>query len=237
MSKNKQKEKEQTKKRKKWPWILLCVVLILAIVITVLVKWQWNNITALYYASKYTQEELTAMQEENEAKMQELCVQVSQIDPSLLPEEAQALLQTGELSEETAIAVLTGQITWEEAISGLEKPAEVPTGQIVSRVDEIVAKMYVLQSGYVGKLDSLVGVAWSEYKQGGISKQDLINKYLSIGYGLEAECDAQMESLLSELHSELVRTGGDTNLISEIRHVYQSQKSIKKAEMIAKYQK
>ena len=243
----KAKQANNHKKRKKWPWILLSVVLILAIGITILVKWQWNNIMAIYYASKYTPEQLQAMQKENEAVMQQICDRVSSVDFSRLPEEAQKMLQTGELTEEDAVSILTGKLQWadvtgdelrqdavEEGLVESQNPSSV---QQISRVDEIIAKMYVLRSGYVGKLDALVSQAWGEYKKGGLSKTDLINKYLGIGYGLEGECDAQMEGLLSELQGELSRTGGDATLISDIRHTYLSQKSMKKAEMIAKYQK
>ena len=239
------KTMKNKKKRKKWPWILLSIFLVLVIGITLLVKWQWNNVLALYYASVYTPEQLQQMQKDNEAVMQEICDRVSNVDFSRLPEEAQKMLQTGELTEENAIAILTGKLTWEEFIESdalAEEDAEGTefggtTSDSASRVDEIIAQMYVLRSGYMGKLDSLVSQAWSEYKKGGISKQDLINKYMGIGYGLEGECDGQMEALLTELQTELSETGGDTNLINDIRHTYLSQKSIKKAEIIAKYQK
>ena len=241
----KQKEQKKQKKRKKWPWILLSIFLVLVIGITILVKWQWNNIVALYYASVYTPEQLQQMQIENEPVMQEICDRVSDVDFSRLPQEAQKMLQTGELSEEDAVAILTGQLVWEDFLEGgtlTDGGTEVTesggdSSNSPSRVDEIIAKMYVLRSGYMGKLDSLVSQAWSEYKKGGISKQDLINKYLNIGYGLEGECDGQMEALLTALQSELSRTGGDANLINDIRNTYLSQKSIKKAEIIAKYQK
>lgn len=244
ISEKENKTKKQ-KKRKKWPWILLSIFLVLVIGVTILVKWQWNNIVALYYASVYTPEQLQQMQIENEAVMQEICDRVSNVDFSRLPEEAQKMLQAGELSEEDAIAILTGQLVWEEFLEGgtlADGGTEVTesggdSSNSPSRVDEIIAKMYVLRSGYMGKLDSLVSQAWSEYKKGGISKQDLINKYLNIGYGLEGECDGQMEALLTALQSELSRTGGDATLINDIRNTYLSQKSIKKAEIIAKYQK
>ncbi len=227
----------KSKKRRKWPWILLAIVLILAVAITVLVKWQWNNIMAIHFATSYSAEDLEKMREENDRLIRELCEEISQVDLSLLPEEAQKLLQSGELSEEKAVAVLTGQITWEEAKEDISAPVEAPHENQVSRVDDIIAQIYVLRSGYVGKLDGLVTQAYREYKKGGITKQDLINRYVSVGYGLEAECDGKMEALLSDLTNELSRTGGDLSLVDTVRQTYYSEKSIKKAEMIAKYQK
>ncbi len=225
------------KKKRKWPWILLAIVLILAVAITVLVKWQWNNIMAIHYATSYSAEDLEKMREENDRLIQQLCEEISQVDLSRLPEEAQELLQSGELSEEKAVAVLTGQVSWEEAKEDISAPVEPTQNNQVSKVDDIIAQIYVLRSGYVGKLDGLVTQAYKEYKKGGITKQDLINRYVSIGYGLEAECDGKMESLLSDLTNELSRTGGDLALVDSVRQTYYSEKSIKKAEMIAKYQK
>ncbi len=230
-------QETKPRKRRKWPWILLIVFVILAIGITLLVKWQWNNIMALHYATSYSAEELEKMQAEHDRLIEEVCNQISAVDLSRLPEEAQKLLQSGELSEAAAVAVLTGQVTWEEVREDLSAPVESVADSTVSRVDDIIAQIYVLRSSYVGKLDGLVGQAWVEYRGGKINKQDLINKYVGIGYGLEAECDGRMEALLSELTHELSRTGGDLSLVDTVRHTYYSEKSIKKAEMIAKYQK
>ncbi len=225
------------KKRRKWPWILLSVFLILAIGITILAVWQWNNIMAIHYATSYSVEELQKMQEDNDRVIREICEGLSELDLSRLPEEAEQLLQSGELPEEKAVAVLTGQMTWEEAKEDISAPVEASQKNQISKVDDIIAQIYVLRSGYVGKLDGLVSQAWGEYRSGNISKQDLINKYVGIGYGLEGECDGRMESLLSELTGELSRTGGDLSLVDTIRNTYYSEKSIKKAEMIAKYQR
>ncbi len=227
---------EQTKKRKKWPWILAGILLIVLIITAVLVKWQWNNILALHYAASYSEEELDRMKNENEKLVQEAYRQFSEVDFTRLPEEAQEQLQTGELSEETAVAILTGKTTWEEYRSTQEAPADVVTYS-PGHTDDIIAKIYVLRSSYVGKLDSLVNQAWREYRSGSITKSDLISKYVGIGYGLEAECDGKMEALLSQLSDALSAGGEDQSLVDTVRRTYQSEKSIKKAEMIAKYRK
>ena len=223
-------------KRKKWLWILLSIVLILAVLVTVLVKWQWNNIMAVHYATKYTSDELNQMKTENEQMIQDIYDQISGIDFSALPEEAQELLQKEELPEETAVAILTGKITWEEYKENQQVPADITTYS-PGYTNDIIAQIYVLRSSYTGKLDSLVTQAWGEYRSGGISKTDLISKYVGIGYGLEAECDGKMEALLSQLSDALAFRGEDLSLVDTIRRTYQSEKSIKKAEMIAKYQK
>ena len=228
---------QEKQPKKKWPWILVGILIVLAIGIVLLVKWQWNNILALHYATSYSQEELQQLRSENEKLVQEVYKQFPDVDLSRLPEEASELLQNGELSSETAVAILTGKITWED-YQDQEKPVgEQSSSASASRVDDIIARIYVLRSGYVGKLDSLVSQALEEYRSGSVSKTDLISKYVGIGYGLEGECNTKMEALLSELSAELSKTGGDFSLVDTVRRTYQSEKSIKKAEMIAKYQK
>ncbi|MBP3447397.1 MAG: hypothetical protein J6K51_00060 [Clostridia bacterium] len=217
--------------------VLLIVLAVLLIGIGLLVWWQWNNLTAIRYAMQYTAEQKQEMAEKNEAVMKELTETFSGVDFGLLPEEAKTQLSNGELSEETAVAILTGKLTWEEyraketTANGTQTPVQP------SRVDDIIAKIYVLRASYTGKIDGLVGQALSDYRAKKGTKSELISRYVSMGYALEGECDAQMEALLSELQTELKRTGEDSSLIGKIRSAYQTEKSLKKASIIEKYQK
>ena len=95
----------------------------------------------------------------------------------------------------------------------------------------------MLRASYTGKIDGLVGQALSDYRAKKGTKSALISRYVSMGYALEGECDAQMEALLSELQTELKRTGEDSSLIGKIRSAYQTEKSLKKASIIEKSQK
>ena len=217
--------------------VLLIVLSVLLIGIGLLVWWQWNNLTAIRYAMQYTAEQKQEMAEKNEAVMKELTETFSGVDFGLLPEEAKTQLSNGELSEETAVAILTGKLTWEEyraketTANGTQTPVQP------SRVDDIIAKIYVLRASYTGKIDGLVGQALSDYRAKKGTKSELISRYVSMGYALEGECDAQMKALLSELQTELKRTGEDSSLIGKIRSAYQTEKSLKKASIIEKYQK
>ena len=201
--------------------------------------WQWNNITAFRYAVTYTPEEQQELAKEAEQVLQRISDEYADVDFSKLPEEGIEMLAKGELSEEVAVAVMTGKLTWEEA---KEQPLTVPatdeaSNVEASKVESILARIYALRSSYTGRIDALVGQAISDYTAKKGTKSQLMAKYIGLGHGLEGECDAQMEALLSELSKELKRTGGDLSLISEIRSAYQTEKSLKKAEIIGKYQK
>lgn len=222
---------------KKKTKIFLIILLVLICGIAALVWWQWNNITAIRLALQYTAEEQAAMEQETDQLIKDISEQFSGVDFSLLPQEGQEMLSRGEISEEDAVAVLTGQTTWETVKNNSGEATTPTTGEQPSRVDDIIAKIYVLRSSYTGRIDSLVGQALADYRAKKGTKSELMSQYISLGYQLEAECDAKMEALLSELQSELKRTGGDTSLVSRIRSAYQTEKSLKKAAIIEKYQK
>lgn len=218
---------------------VICLVIlgILLLFIGGVIYWQWNNINAIRFALQYSKEEQAAMEQETNKIMEDISGQFSGVDFSALPEEAEEQLSKGELPEEDAVAILTGKTTWEE-VKSRQGTSEVKSyTSAPSRVDEIIARIYVLRSGYTGKIDSLVGQALSDYRAKKGTKSELMSKYIGLGYALEGECDGKMEALLSELQNELKRTGGDASLVSQIRSAYQTEKSLKKAAIIEKYQK
>lgn len=222
-------------KRKTAFWLILLAVLLA--LIGLLIWWQWNNITALRYAALYTAEQKQELIRQTDEVMKEVGKTFSGVNFDLLPEEAKEQLAKGELEEDTAVAILTGQLSWEEYQQSKDASGFAPVYSKPSRVDDIIAKIYVLRASYTGKIDGLVGQALSDYRARKGTKSELISRYVSMGYALEGECDGQMEALLSELQEELERTGGDTDLISKIRSAYRTEKSLKKASIIQKYQK
>lgn len=222
-------------KRKTAVWLMILAVLL--VLIGLLIWWQWNNIAALHYAIGYTTEQKQELIKQTDEVIKDVAKSFSGVDWELLSEEAKQQLAKGELAEETAVAILTGQLSWEEYQQSKETPDHVPGYSKPSRVDDIIAKIYVLRASYTGKIDALVGQALADYRAKKGTKSELISRYVSMGYALEGECDGQMEALLSELQRELKRTGGDEGLISKIRSAYRTEKSLKKASIIEKYQK
>lgn len=106
-----------------------------------------------------------------------------------------------------------------------------------NKLKNLLAQVYLMKSNFTGQLDGLIAQAKQEYiaGKGTVSKYGIGKRYIGIASGLEAQCDARMESLLGEIKAELQRTGGDTGLVNEIRAVYESEKSAKKAALIEKY--
>ncbi len=107
-----------------------------------------------------------------------------------------------------------------------------------SELENLIAQIYVLRADFSGQLDSLVGQAKAEYVANkGKNKAGIAGKYLRKATDLESSCDSQMEGILSQIDAEIKRTGGDSGIVSEIRSAYESEKSIKKANLLAKYNK
>lgn len=208
------------------------ILIILAVIIAglgALIYWQWNNIEALKYFATYSEEERQNKLDENEKAISDILDGMSGIDISRLSDEAVKMLQNGELTEEEAIAIITNKTTLDEIKSG-----KATLSNNSSNLETLIAKIYVLRSTYVGKLDSLVSQAYGEYKAGGDSDA-IVDKYIGIASGMEGECDGQIESLLSQIKTELEKTGGDMSLINQIRTTYKNEKSIKKGDLLSKY--
>ena len=55
------------------------------------------------------------------------------------------------------------------------------------------------------------------------------------GEALEAECDARLEALLSDMTAQLKADGGDLSLVEDARALYIQEKKIRKAELYRKY--
>ncbi len=223
-----EKAKKKTKRT-----VVLIVVLALVLGIGMLLWSQANNIKALRFAL-YTQEERERLAEKNQEAIDAI-VAALPVDPMQdLNEEQAAMYQRGEMSEEEALGIIMGN-------DGTKKPTSSQSKEN-KRLQELLAKVYLLRSNYVGRLNGLIEEAKSEYiarkkSTGKADKATIGSKYISKGSSLESECDGQMEALLGEIKTELERTGGDLSVVEEIRNTYNSEKSIKKADLINQYLK
>ena len=233
------------KKSKVWKNIWLIILAAVVIGIGVLVYFNSNNIKALTYMGK-TPEQHQALLEENEKKVQELLEKLPAPTVKPLNEEEEKKLQNGEMSEEEALRIIMGK---EESKSEPSKPASQNKSAEKSPVEEVkeeeydpeklqnlIAQIYLLRSSFTGQINGLVAQAKYEYMWQ--TKKDLpavAAKYIGIASGLESSCDAQIESLLSQIKTELEKAGADTSMVSDIRNAYYNEKSITKAALLAKY--
>ncbi len=224
---------------KKKTIIILSIIAVLLLSLTAVAVWQWENIQAVYLAVRYDREDIEALEKQNNEIMNSIVEKFSEEGISALPEEAVQMIYEGNLTEEEAVSIITGTATIQQIKENHKNPsptqAPAASGNATTanpNVAALVAKIYMLRGDFVGRLDALVSQGYAEYKAGG-SKKALASKYLSMGASLESQCDAQMNSILSQIEAELKKSGGDLSLVSQIRSAYRSEKSAKKAAIMS----
>lgn len=109
------------------------------------------------------------------------------------------------------------------------------------KIAELVAKMYVLKSQYLGEIEGVVSSMKAEYaalpkeQQTASAKTTIASGYLGKISSLEAQCDAQVNAVVTELRGVLEKSGGDMSLADAIMSAYASEKESTKAYYINKY--
>lgn len=219
---------------KKKTLIVLIILAFFVVGFSSLCYWQKENIKAVFYAVKYDENEQRELQKENDRIIKELSEKFAEQGLSELTDEAVKMIDDGTLTEDDAIKIITGEKTLEEIKEDKKNPEKTPQKDDNPKIASLVGKMYVLRSTYMGKLNSLIGQAKAEMLAGK-SKTAVASKYIGIASGLEGQCDAQVESVLSQISEELKKTGGDLSLVSELRNAYRNEKSIKKAALLSQY--
>ena len=214
-------------------YIFIPLALILIFSISALAYWQWENITALKYMLTNSTEETSQMLKENEKVINNIVEKLSDEGISALPEEAVEMMNNGELTEKDAADIISGKTTIDEVKNKKNNTDESQANSEASNISNLVAQIYSLRSSFVGKLDSLIAQAKAEWSAGGVNKKDFISKYIGLGTSLEGQCDAQFESIISQIKEELKRTGGDESIISELKKAYKNEKTAKKASILS----
>ena len=244
-------------RRKKGRIIAVGILFLLLAVGVAVVAMQWNNIEALRYAKKYTPQQRQALLEKNQEEIQRILEKFPEVCVKPLNEEQEQRLRSGELSEEEALLLIQGETPESRESSEQAAVSEGDTGDVQTpaaesatenanpseesgerQLQRLFAKVYLLRSGFSGRLDDLIGEAKQEYiaKNGNVDKAAFVKEYLRKGSALESACDAEMEKLLGQISGILKETGGDVATVDEIRSAYQNEKSIQKAVLMDQYQ-
>lgn len=110
-----------------------------------------------------------------------------------------------------------------------------------NRIAKLVGKMYVLKSQFTGKLEEVKKWVVSEYQKLSAEEKKSMAVKTKIGKeaiaratALEKDCDAQVESILSEISTLLKETGQSTDLVKQIREAYNEEKQLTKAYYVSK---
>lgn len=168
-------------------------------------------------------------------------------DTTLPPDGSDPAVTTvpvGPAGPDTPATSGTSGATEPAAFTGTTAPAvtTAPAASTVSpAVQQIIADIYLLRAEFINKLDALIEEGTAEVnaipkeKRTASVKLEFMNRYLDRGEALEAECDARLEALLSDMTAQLKADGGDLSLVEDARALYIQEKKIRKAELYRKY--
>lgn len=218
-----------------------------------------DNLKSVYYGIKYDDKEIVNMQEKSSERLKKELDKYEGIEAREPTADETKALESGEISEDQLVDIISNGITLDEYRNNNysvtppeqqqteeEKREDAPqeetpqpdTSAADAECDEavsrIVAKMYVLRSSYSGSLSSLLSQAYSEYTAGG-SKSEIASKYIGMGQALEAQCDGNVNALMSELSGVLTSHGRSTELVDSIYQSYASEKQYTKAYYMSMY--
>ena len=120
-----------------------------------------------------------------------------------------------------------------------EKPAtptdpEQPSAEeeYQQKLNDILAKVYVLREEFVLKLDELqkeAVKAFQKIKEDKSGITEFISSYFTKALALESECDGKMDAILAELTALQKEYGKDMELVGTVAYTYANEKSLKKA--------
>lgn len=109
------------------------------------------------------------------------------------------------------------------------------------RVSELVAQIYVIKSNFTSELAAFETRIVTSYKalpaeqRTTATKARIVSENMGYVAGLEAQCDAQVNAVTSELSEFLTSCGKDTSLVDSIQTAYANEKELKKAYYISLY--
>ena len=109
------------------------------------------------------------------------------------------------------------------------------------RIAELVTRMYVLKAEYTGSINGVIASMKAEYvklppeQQTTSAKAQIATGYLGKINAMEAQCDAQVNAVVSELRQILKDNGRDMSLAENILAAYATEKENTKAYYISTY--
>ena len=221
------------------------VFLCIAIVCGGVFVWQKDHIMAVINAIKYSDEELSQKLITSQEDLKQTVEEFAGEELREYTDEELSQIERGEVTKDEVMAKIINEAV-EKKISQKapeaenEKKTNEQEAEII--INEHIAQMYSLKSSYLGQIDAMLATASAEYysmAEGGAkgkeTKQVLIPKYMGILSGLEKQCDAKVEGILSSLTKELKARNHSLDIVKTIRSAYENEKSIKMAQIINEY--
>jgi hypothetical protein len=236
---------------------VLCVFFVLVLICAGVVVWQYDNITAVMDAAKYSKEDIQQQMADNRAEIANSLAEYQAPQIRDFTTEEEEMIRKGELTVDDAVArileesgvaadgsVASGVNSTNSDVSSVTNSngsdssalsGEAGTNEVADIVSEYTVKMYKLKAIYLGQIGHLVYEAKQD-KKNGASLSDLASKYLSRVATLESTADAEVDSVLDELSAKLKSLDASTRIVDTMRTSYQKEKSLKKSYYLSLYE-
>jgi len=111
-------------------------------------------------------------------------------------------------------------------------------------VNKYISQLYALETAYTAKAQGLISSGAKFYnglvKNGqdrASARASTISQFTGPVRGAMTDCDAKVESVISELEAELKAVGADTSIVETVRKTYASEKQLKLSYYSNKYLK
>lgn len=224
------------------------VLLVILLVFGWVVYQNWNTIDAFIHSLGTSVEQTEQELEENKKELQDYIDQEEDIVVRDLTKEEAKALNSGKLTEEEVIDIITGKTdkpkpsTKPVKPDATPKPTPSPEQTTEDNVSRLIAKLYTQKSIYLNKLDDIEAAARNDFEnwQGKWPgrqevKSTLLNKYLPTVADWEKTCDTMVYGILDEIRAELKSIGKDDQVVDTMKKSYLEEKKLKKAYFINRY--
>lgn len=121
-------------------------------------------------------------------------------------------------------------------------PPAQSTGQTVDeQIASLITRMYVLKAEYEGKVAGIVDQMKADYsklpaeQRTKAAKSSIATEYMGVINQMEAQCDGQVDLVVTELRTLLKDNGRDTSLADTIVSTYATEKENTKAYYLSTY--
>lgn len=237
---------DQKQSGKKKHWIRRTILIVVAVLVLGL-GWfaytQRNNLKALYLAMTTDAETLQQRQEEQDKKRDEILQQygLTVPDVSQMDEDDPA----AELADPTATPEAEESPSATESAQPTQTPVQTPDSEPEQEQDSEAAmkaqlqiyvnQLYQVEARYRAYIDGIVASAKQEFaalpkeQKNNDNKMKIVRAKVDTLIAQENACDAEVETILSNMQAVLKHYGQSTALVDEIRLYYEDSKATWKA--------
>lgn len=222
--------------------VLLAAIGVLVVVIAGALLLNLNNIMFLKYYIFSSKDDINQLLVENDDVVKTALEKIPEVSIRDLTDKERKAMNEGTLTQTEAIRIILGKQeplgigAQNDTVNEADAPSELPE---ISRLEELLAQVYVLKAQFTNSLDGLKSSASAEYYTLGKeelstrAKMDFVRKYMQAATNLEAASDAGMNSLITQIRGELMNTGGDVSVADDISAAYANEKNLKKAKYMS----